>query len=351
MAAAAGSSAARPAPGDAPASPEEVTVVVPTLNEVEAIGAVIDELRMYGFSKILVVDGRSTDGTPEVAASRGATVITQRGRGKSDAIRTALDFVDTPYVLVIDGDYTYDPSSAGKMLELAQSYDEVIGVRAEGRENIPVINRLGNWLLTKMFNVLFGTKLRDVCSGMYLIRTSVASRAWFETKGFSIEVELAAHVASTTRRIAEVDIKYRPRIGKPKLGARHGFLIALDAVRLALRYNPAFFIFAVGATALLPAAAILAWVAHELLFLGVKHHVWAIIGTVLAGAGVQSLLLAVMALFIKRVEYRITEKLEAVERGRERGCGPTPARPAPQGEGAPPKGSPNPLAQRAPEGP
>ncbi|MEM1646318.1 MAG: UDP-N-acetylglucosamine 2-epimerase, partial [Ignisphaera sp.] len=92
-------------------------MVIPTLNEAEAIGLVIDELRGYGFSKILVVDGRSRDGTPEIAAARGARVVTQRGEGKADAVRTALDFVDTPYMLVIDGDYSYDPSCAYRMLE------------------------------------------------------------------------------------------------------------------------------------------------------------------------------------------------------------------------------------------
>ncbi|MEM4853471.1 MAG: glycosyltransferase, partial [Thermofilum sp.] len=89
-----------PSRGVGPVSLEDVTVVIPTLNEAEAIGLVIDELRGYGFSKILVVDGRSRDGTPEIAAARGARVVTQRGEGKADAVRTALDFVDTPYMLV-----------------------------------------------------------------------------------------------------------------------------------------------------------------------------------------------------------------------------------------------------------
>ncbi len=297
-----------------PVGPDEVTVVVPTLNEAEAIGLVVDELRACGFSRILVVDGRSTDGTPEIASSRGARVVFQRGRGKADAVRTALDYVDTPYVLVMDGDHTYDPSDALKMLELARDYDEVIGARVEGRENIPLLNRLGNRVLTTIFNLLFGTKLRDVCSGMYLVRTDVARRVWFESRGFSVEVELAAHVASTTRRITDVGVGYRPRIGRAKLRAWHGISIAVDAVRLAWRYNPAFFIFAVGASALAPAASILTWVAYELLFLGVKHHVWALVGVSLGSAGVVSLLLAVMALFLKRIEYRVVEMLEELRR-------------------------------------
>ncbi|HID49541.1 MAG TPA: glycosyltransferase, partial [Chromatiales bacterium] len=197
-----------------PPPKSEITVVIPTLNEAEAIGAVIEELKSYGFERIIVVDGRSTDGTPEIAASKGATVVTQRGKGKADAIRTALDYVETPYMLVMDGDLTYDPAHIEKMLELAPLHDEVIGARVTGRENIPLVNRFGNWLLTKLFNVLFGTGLRDVCSGMYVLKTEVAREIRFESKGFSVEVEFAAHVASTTGRITEVDINYRPRVGK-----------------------------------------------------------------------------------------------------------------------------------------
>ena len=76
-----------------------VTVVVPTLNETEAIGKVIDEIRECGFKKILVVDGYSTDDTVKIAKEKGVKVVFQYGEGKAGAIRTAIDLVDTPYML------------------------------------------------------------------------------------------------------------------------------------------------------------------------------------------------------------------------------------------------------------
>ncbi len=87
-----------------------VTVIIPTLNEVEGIGLVLNELIGVGVSRdrVLVVDGGSTDGTVRVAEERGVRVIRQLGRGgKADAIKTALRYVETPYMLVMDGDYTY----------------------------------------------------------------------------------------------------------------------------------------------------------------------------------------------------------------------------------------------------
>jgi len=135
--------------------------------------------------------------------------------------------------------------------------------------------------------------------------------ARFEAKGFSVKVEIAAHVASTSRRIGEVPIEYRPRIGEPKLGKRHGFWIMLDAVRLALRYNPVFLLFA-AASLVLPSAALAAWVGYRWLFLGVKHYVWGIIAIVGLGVGLVSLLLAVMSLYLKRLELRILERISQV---------------------------------------
>jgi len=299
-----------------PLNADDVTIVIPTLNEGEAIGKVIDELRGKGYSNILVVDGYSDDGTAEIAGGKGVKVVYQYGRGKADALKTAVNHLKTPYLLVMDGDATYDPTFISELLKYASAYDEVIGARTYGRENIPLLNRFGNWVITKAFNLLFGTRLRDVCSGMYLLKTEVAREINYESRGFSIEVEVAAHVASTRRRITDVNIAYRPRVGKPKLKHLHGVVIMLDAVKLAWRYNPVFFIFICGSLILIPSTLILGWVAYKLFFLGIKHYVWAIIGTSGLGVGIVSLLLAVMALYIKRMEYRLLERIEKLSKKR-----------------------------------
>jgi len=92
-----------------PLSKGDVTVVIPTLNEEEAIGQVIEELKQMGYHNILVVDGYSTDGTAKVAESNGCCVVFQHSKGKCGAIETAIENVKTPYMLVMDGDCTYDP--------------------------------------------------------------------------------------------------------------------------------------------------------------------------------------------------------------------------------------------------
>lgn len=67
---------------------DEVCIFIPTLNEAPTIGELIEGgFRERGFSSILVMDGNSTDGTPDIARAAGATVRTQAGKGgKGNAI-------------------------------------------------------------------------------------------------------------------------------------------------------------------------------------------------------------------------------------------------------------------------
>lgn len=290
----------------------DIAVLIPTLNEEEAIGLVLDELFNVGIKpeQIIVVDGRSTDRTREIARSKGVQVILQEGEGKADAIKTGIRYIDRAYTLIMDGDYTYPATEIPRLVEKAsQGFDEVIGARIRGRENIPLINRLGNWVITKIFNLFFGTSLSDVCSGMYLVKTRILHEAPIESRGFSVEADIAAKVASLTGRIAEVPITYRKRIGRKKLRTIHGLRIIKDIVMLAWRYNPASLIFLLGAVLTIPGIVIDTWVLVQLLLYGVKRHVWATLGTLVLLVGLLSLALSIIAIYLKRFEYRLNHKL------------------------------------------
>jgi glycosyltransferase involved in cell wall biosynthesis len=288
----------------------DLTVIVPVLNEEEGVGKVVDELLRTGVPRenIVVIDGNSTDRTREEAVKRGVRAVVQDGRGKADAVKTGIRLTKTRYVVVIDGDYTYPASRIRDLVKEAEKkgLDEVIGARTRlERGSMGVAYRIGNKILTKFFNLLFGTRLRDVLSGLYLVRRDALQDALVEMKGFSIESEIAAHVASTTGRIGEIDVEYRRRLGRKKLGIRHGITIAIDMVRLAYRYNPAFLIFAAGGLLLIPGLVLDGYVAYYYFFHGVKYHVKGAIGIFITLLGFQSLLLAVLALFIKRMEQRL----------------------------------------------
>lgn len=291
-----------------PIGKQDVTVVLPTLNEEKAVGIVIDELKSEGYENILVVDGYSKDMTVKIAGEKGVKVVYQHGKGKAGALKTGIEHVETPYLLVMDADHTYDPKDIQRFLEHANDYDEIIGVRMN-RENIPLMNRLGNWAITKAFNLLTGTKLRDICSGMYLLKTETARRLDIESASFDIEVEIATQVAANGE-VTEVPVSFRSRIGRQKLSSlRHGARILSTIISLARIYNPAFLFAVVTTLVLIPGGIIYLWVLYRFMFFGIWHSGWALLGTALIILGGQGLILSTIALMLKRMEKRMMRML------------------------------------------
>jgi len=212
---------------------DDITIVIPVLNEEEAIGKLLPLIREEGYTNILVVDGYSNDKTYDIASNYCETVIFQKGEGKTGAIKTAINLIETSFILIMDGDCTYHPQDIKNFYPKILSHDQVIGTRLSGRTNIPFFNRFGNWVINVLFNLVYGTNLVDVCSGMYALQTQFAKKLRLETKGFDLEVEIAAQ-ASRKGNISEVPIYYYPRVGKQKLQpVKDGFKIIYRIIRNA----------------------------------------------------------------------------------------------------------------------
>ena len=213
---------------------DDVTVVIPVLNEEEAIGRVLENVKNEGYYNVLVVDGHSTDRTYHIANNNGVNVILQKGIGKTGAIETAIKYINTPYFVVLDGDCTYHPQDINNFFPEIFFNDQVIGSRITGRDNIPLLNRFGNTVINLIFNFFFKTNIVDVCSGMYALRTNFAKTLNFRTSGFDVEVEIAAQTARKGR-ISEVPVNYHPRVGTQKLRPiKDGLQIMFSIINLAI---------------------------------------------------------------------------------------------------------------------
>jgi dolichol-phosphate mannosyltransferase len=216
----------------------DITIIVPTLNEEHAIGLVLEEILQQGYENILVVDGNSSDNTVKEAEKFNVKVIKQEGKGKTGAVKTAIKHVKTPYIALLDGDCTYSSKDIEKLVPYLGYNYEVIGARTKGRENISLLNRFGNWVINQVFNILFGAELTDVCSGLYILQTEFARGIELNTLGFEVEVEIAAQAALDSR-VEEVPISFSSRVGTQKLQPfRDGMKIMITMMRLAKKYYP-----------------------------------------------------------------------------------------------------------------
>ncbi len=289
-----------------------ITAVIPTLNEEEALPRVLEELHAHGLRNILVVDAYSSDKTVDIARKIGARVVYQHGKGKTGAIKTAIEHVDTPYMLVMDGDFTYDASCIKRFLPHINSYDEVIGARVSQGGSMSYLHKLGNKIITKAFNILMSTNLSDVCSGMYLLKTSAAHELHLATGGFDVEAEITAQIAMVGN-ITEVPVNYRPRLGKQKLSTwRHGFRIINSIFELARSYNPGVFYSMLGSLLMIPASIMLLDSLLEWTFTGRLTNTWFFLGISIALVAIQSMSVGVISLMLRRTELRTMRMLSKI---------------------------------------
>ena len=214
---------------------QSIVVLIPTLNEEWGLGPTIKEINHYlEKALILVVDGRSTDSTTEVAESLGARVFLQKGLGKGDAIATAIEHLrdaKLKYLVIIDADFTYPAVYFEWMVEILEENPEVgmvCGNRFKAKLQFGDLSnkfRFGNKMLSFVHRLLNGVNMNDPLTGLRVVRWSIV-KCWMpKSKGFDIEVELNHFVEKRGFSISEMPIDYRCRIGKKKLGIRHGFTI------------------------------------------------------------------------------------------------------------------------------
>jgi hypothetical protein len=235
----------------------EITVVIPCLNEEEAVGKVVDQalegIRRSGRSgEVLVVDNGSTDRSAEVAAAHGARVVTERRRGYGSAYLTGLEEAHGTFIVMGDADETYPLQDLGPFVDrLEQGDDLVIGSRFKGTihgDAMPFLNRfVGNPILTGMLNVLFGVKVSDAHCGMRALRRDAVAALDLHSTGMEFASEMVFKAYRRNLQVSEIPIDYYPRIGESKLNR---FGDAWRHVRFMLLYSPSW-LFLVPGSALL----------------------------------------------------------------------------------------------------
>ncbi|MGB9986023.1 S-layer glycoprotein N-glycosyltransferase AglJ [Salarchaeum japonicum] len=300
----------------------DVCVLIPTLNEAETIGSVIDGLREEGLENVLVADGHSTDETREIAREHGARVFEQSGSGKGQAVREAVRRIDAAYVLMLDGDGTYRTEDAPNVLGPVVSGDaeHVVGDRFANMESgaMTRLNRIGNTLINGAFARIHGHDYEDILSGYRAFTRDSFEKMSLTADGFGIETEMAVECARHNQTVRVVDITYKPRPEDSETNLNpftDGARIIYTLYRLAKTNNPLFYFGSVGGGALLVSLLLGIYVAYEWFAKGVSHNVMAVAAGVALLFGVQLIMFGVLSdLFVTL--HR--EQLRRIERTQDR---------------------------------
>ncbi len=291
-----------------------VCVLVPTLNEAETISDIVKSFVSAGY-RVLVIDGHSTDDTRKLAASAGAEVIVQTGKGKGQAVQQAFATIKDEYLVMIDGDGTYLPEEIDTMLEpvLAGQADHVIGDRLANFSPgaFTKLNLIGNKIINRMFGFIYGGLLKDILSGYRAFNKNAYKWIELDATGFEVETEITVECVKKDLRVVEVPITYLPRRkgAETKLNPiRDGARIGMTIFKLAKLHNPMIYFGMLGLLSMLSGIGVGIYVVNEWLY-GITHVLLTILATLLVIAGLQLFIFGSIANMIVALHYKVVREI------------------------------------------
>ncbi|WP_112237946.1 glycosyltransferase family 2 protein [Kribbella monticola] len=195
----------------------EVDLILPCLNEAAALPWVLG--RLPAGVRAVVVDNGSTDGSPDLAAMLGATVVDCDVRGYGAACHAGLEAATAPVVAFLDADASLDPQQLVRVTApvLAKRIDLMLGRRRPvSRDVWPWHLRLANAELSRRIRRRTGVRLHDLGPMRAARREALLGLALVDRRsGYPLETVVRA--ADAGWRIAEVDVDYLPRSGRSKV--------------------------------------------------------------------------------------------------------------------------------------
>lgn len=201
-----------------------IAIILPAYNEALTIRPTIEAFhRALPEAKIVVVNNRSQDATPDIAAQTlrdlqcDGDVIHENLQGKGNAVRRAFIDVEADIYVLTDADMTYPAERIRDLLQpiIDNQADMVVGDRHSSgdyeKENKRLLHGMGNRLVQGLVNKLFRSRLVDIMSGYRVLSRRLVKNYPILVDGFQIETDLTLHALDKRFRIVEIPIEYKDR--------------------------------------------------------------------------------------------------------------------------------------------
>jgi len=222
---------------------KKVSIIMAVYNEKASIAAVLEKIQAVDIpleKEIIIVDGCSNDGTrellQEITSNNVKLILEEKRSGKGAALRLGFKHSTGDIILIQDADLEINPFEYPALLApiLEEKADIVYGSRfMKGRGKTGAINYLGNRLMTKTANVLFGSRLTDIETCYKVFKKDLLHGLEFFCSGFDFDAELTAAFLKSRKSIYEVPISYEPRGAKD--GKKLHWITGLTSLEAIIR--------------------------------------------------------------------------------------------------------------------
>lgn len=215
----------------------KTSIIIPTLNEVESIEKVLEEIPKDIADEIIISDGHSTDGTQELVRKIGYKVIEQKGKGFGAGIASGIEEAKGEVVVIINADGSQNPKDIPLLLEkIKEGYDLVLASRylpGAGSDDDTLLHYFGNKMFTFLCNLFYKIGISDSLYFFLAAKKEIFEKIKLESsdEGFCVELPIKVHRAGF--KIAEIPSFEKKRMaGKAKLNAfRDGLRILLRILK------------------------------------------------------------------------------------------------------------------------
>ena len=229
----------------------QASIIIPAYNEEKGLPVVLEQLRktlntreispddsLADGTEVIIIDDGSSDKTAEIARGYSCKLIShQKNMGKGKAIQTGIANSRGEKIIFIDADGTYPVEEVLHIITRLDDNDVVFTAREW--KNIPILNLIGNKMISAVIKVFSGFTGHDPLSGLYGIRRSVIEKLDVETSDFSIETEIVVKSTVMGFNMTELPIRYNRRLGESKINPfKDGLKILKLIFSLLVVYNP-----------------------------------------------------------------------------------------------------------------
>lgn len=189
----------------------KIFVVIPSYNEEERIGAVLDEIKSAKIP-IIVVDDGSEDKTYKEAHDRNIYVVKHKiNLGKGAALKTGCEIafsLGAEAIIMMDSDGQHKASDLHKFIQVLKSrkYNIIFGSR-NSSYGVPLVRYLGNKLSTILVSFLFGICLSDLICGYRAFTKEAYKKIKWQSRGYGVETEMVIRTGKMKLNYCEIPIE------------------------------------------------------------------------------------------------------------------------------------------------